>query len=407
MRLLVVMKSYPFPPRTGSQIVAYNFIKHLSKKHIINLVCLQRLGDKTNQNDKVAKAEFVEHLDLLPIKKISSTLKWARSLLFYILKGDSPLISSYTSKQMECKVKTQIENGRFDAILAFELGAIQYCPPSCFHKLIVNIEDPQSIKLKRMRDLPIWSIWQKIKLTVNAKLTEQYEKRFLHRLAKVILLSESDMRDMRNTDIFKNLTYMPYGVELRNTSENINYEKRERTIIFSGNMYHPPNVDGALYFLKDIFPLVLEAYPQAVIWIVGSNPDKRIYKEAAKYGRKVVITGTVEDITAYIKNATVSICPVRLKIGVQTKLLEALSMGTPVVTTSAGNSGIGGESGTHLWVEDSPHKFASRIVSLLNGYGWEKLSNEGKKLVIERFTWETNVAEFEQYLESLVTSNDP
>ena len=69
-------------------------------------------------------------------------------------------------------------------------------------------------------------------------------------------------------------------------------------------------------------------------------------------------------------------------------MLEALSLGTPVVTTSAGNSGIGGESGVHLWMEDKPHKFALRVVSLLiNGYDWKELSNEGKKLVSERFTW--------------------
>ena len=405
MRLLVVMKTYPFPPRTGSQIVAYNYIKHLSKKHLISLVCLQKFKRKRNKNHKVAPAEFVEHLELLPIKMLSPTIKWARSLLFYILKGDSPLVSAHYSRQMKDKVRALIENGDFDAILSFELSTIQYCPPSCFDKLIVNIEDPQSIKLNRMRELPIWSLWQKTKLTVNAKLTERYEQKFLHRLAKVILLSESDMRDMCSVKKFRNLTYMPYGVELKNASESIDYKKREKTIIFSGNMYHPPNVDGALYFLKDIFPLVLKEHPLAVLWIVGSNPDSRIHKEAAKYGKQVVITGTVEDITVYIKNATVSICPVRLKIGVQTKLLEALSLGTPVVTTSAGNSGIGGESGVHLWVEDEPHKFAFRVVSLLNGYNWEKLSNEGKKLVSERFTWETNVAEFEQYLESLVISN--
>jgi glycosyltransferase involved in cell wall biosynthesis len=306
---------------------------------------------------------------------------------------------------MENKVKTLIEEGNFDAILAFEFSSIQYCPPSCFHKLIVNIEDPQSIKLNRMRKLPIWSLWQKVKLTVNAKLTERHEEKLLHRMAKVILLSESDMRDMYSIRKLGNLTYMPYGVELKNASESINYEEREKTIIFSGNMYHPPNVDGALYFLKDIFPLVLEEYPLAVLWIVGSNPDNRIHKEAAKYGKQVVITGTVEDITVYIKSATVSICPVRLKIGVQTKLLEALSLGTPVVTTNAGNSGIGGKSGVHLWAEDRPQQFALRVISLLNGHDWEKLSNEGRKLVSEHFTWETNVAEFEHYLESLITLN--
>ena len=403
--MLVVMKSYPFPPRTGSQIVAYNYIKHLSKKHLISLVCLQNFKSKRNKNHKVAPAEFVEYLELLPIKMLSPTIKWARSLLSYLIKGDSPLISAHSSKQMEDKVRGLIEDGNFDAILAFELGTIQYCPPSCFHKLIVNIEDPQSIKLNRMRELPIWSLWQKTKLTVNAKLTERYEQKFLHKLAKVILLSESDMRDMCSIKTFGNLTYMPYGVELKNALENIDYKMREKTIIFSGNMYHPPNVDGILYFLKDIFPLVLKKHPLAVLWIVGSNPDSRIHKEATKYGKQVVITGTVDDITVYIKSAAVSICPVRLKIGVQTKLLEALSLGTPVVTTSAGNSGIGGESGVHLWVEDEPHNFALRVVSLLNGYDWKELSNEGKKLVSERFTWETNVAEFDQYLESLVISN--
>ena len=336
---------------------------------------------------------------------LSPTMKWTRSLFFYLLRGDSPLISAHFSRQMENKVRTLIEEGNFDAILAFEFSTIQYCPPSCFHKLIVNIEDPQSIKLNRMRELPIWSLWQKLKLALNAKLTNRYEKKILHRMAKVILLSESDMHDIYSIKKYENLTYMPYGVELKNDSKNTNYGEREKTIIFSGNMYHPPNVDGALYFLKDIFPLVLEEYPLAVLWIVGSNPDNRIHKEAEKYGKQVVITGTVEDITVYIKSATVSICPVRLKIGVQTKLLEALSLGTPVVTTNAGNSGIGGESGIHLWAEDSPHQFALRVISLLNGHYWEKLSTEGRKLVRERFTWETNVAEFEHYLESLITSN--
>jgi len=82
-------------------------------------------------------------------------------------------------------------------MLFWDSNLVQFnTAPSCFHKLIVNIEDPRSIKLNRMRKLPIWSLWQKVKLTVNAKLTERHEEKFLHRMAKVILLSESDMRDM-------------------------------------------------------------------------------------------------------------------------------------------------------------------------------------------------------------------
>jgi glycosyltransferase involved in cell wall biosynthesis len=88
---------------------------------------------------------------------------------------------------------------------------------------------------------------------------------------------------------------------------------------------------------------------------------------AGSLGEHVVITGKVDDVSEYLRQAVVSICPVRLKVGVQTKILEALTFGTPVVTTSAGNSGIAGRSGEEMWVEDDPRNFAFRVVSLLRG----------------------------------------
>ena len=180
------------------------------------------------------------------------------------------------------------------------------------------------------------------------------------------------------------------------------YKARKKTIIFSGNMYHPPNVDGAIFLLKDIFPLIIQQHPHAILWIVGANPDNRIYKAAEKFGDNVVVTGRVENIDDYIKCSTVSICPVRLKIGVQTKILEALSWGTPVVTTSAGNSGINGVTGTHLWVEDTPELIAKRVCDLLKGHDWPKLSKQGRLLVTENFSWKGSVAHLEQHIVSSV-----
>ena len=122
------------------------------------------------------------------------------------------------------------------------------------------------------------------------------------------------------------------------------------------------------------------------------------------FGEHVVITGRVNDMSEYLQRAKVSICPVRLKIGVQTKILEALSWGTPVVTTSAGNSGIGGCSGSELWVEDELNLFASRVVSLLRGENWQRFSEEGRKLVDERFSWERSAMELEQHIVRIQTA---
>jgi glycosyltransferase involved in cell wall biosynthesis len=166
-------------------------------------------------------------------------------------------------------------------------------------------------------------------------------------------------------------------------------------------MFHLPNVDGALFFLQDIFPLVVRDYPSTVLWIVGADPDVRIRDAATRFGEHVVITGRVKDMSDYLKRAKVSICPVRLKIGVQTKILEALSWGTPVVTTSAGNSGIGGLAGGELWVEDDPSLFAGRVVELLRGKNWDALSKGGRQLASERFSWENSASELEQHIMSI------
>src|SRR5450759_718058 len=119
MRLLVVMTNYPFPPRTGSSIVAYNSMKYLSNRHLIDLVCLLPM------EGMVEPAEFVKRAELITHKKVSRLTKWIR-YLFCALMGEPSSVSAYASRLMKKKVRSEIESGKFDAILMFEMNAIQY-----------------------------------------------------------------------------------------------------------------------------------------------------------------------------------------------------------------------------------------------------------------------------------------
>ncbi len=392
MKILVVMAQYPFPPRVGSGIVAYNSMKYLSKKYTIDLICLKP------QKKDISSSEFAKNVELVSQKAHS---KFTRNLFFV---ANILSINSFWSNYMKVRVGKKIQTGNYDAILLFEINALQYCPPTSYSKLIVNIEDPLSIKFERMLKLSVWTIWQKIKLTLLSKLAKSYEKNVLPKLSKVLLLSVADAKDMQKDGSHENIGCMPYGIEIPQSKTTLGLDSRVKAIVFSGNMYHPPNIDGVLFFLSEIYPSILSSNPNIVFWIVGSSPDKRIYKSAAKFKEKVLITGKVESITEYIRQASVSICPVRLKIGVQTKILEAMSMGTPVVSTSAGNSGICGVSGTHLWVEDEPSKFAKRVLDLLDGNGWETLSTQGLNLVRDKFSWENSVVQLEKHMKSLESS---
>ncbi len=397
MRLLVVMTSYPFPPRTGSAIIACNHIRVISKKHSVYFICLddpKELGDF---------AGFTEQIEFVRPEKVSKFAKLCRSLL-YMLLGIPTFVTERMSRQMQKRVTEVIERDKFDAILLYELAAVQYCPPGCCKKMIVSIEDPPSIKTRRMKNLSVYSLWKKAKLLVHARLTEHYENGILPKVAKVLLLSEEDAKEMRDKG-YDNIGSVSYGIAKRPAEDIVGYEGRtEGMIVFSGSMFHPPNVEAALFFLRNIFPLVLREYSAAVLWIVGAEPDRRIRDAAANFGEHVVITGRVNDIQEYLRRAKVSICPVRLKIGVQTKILEALSWGTPVVTTSPGNSGIGGHSGSELWVEDEPDAFAGRIVALLRGEGWHQLSKKGRKLAEEGFSWERSATELEEHIRHIQTA---
>ncbi len=395
MKILVVMTHYPYPPRTGSAILAYHTIKALSHKHNIHLISAD---DEKERGDL---AEYVEKIEFIGRKKqpiILKLLKYA----FYSLRGFPTWLISSMSTEMERRTAELVAGEHYDAILLYEITAIQYCPESCYEKMVVNVEDPPSIKLSRLRKMGIWPFRKRVGLAILEKMTARYERDVFPQLASVLVLSEADSMDMRNLLGCNNIGYIPYGIDAMPTERIVPHEQRtEDMIVFSGNMHHPPNVDGALFLLRHILLLVLKECPNAKLWIVGASPDRTIFEEAQGFGDHVVITGQVAEISEYLRRATVSVCPVKLKVGVQTKVLEALSCGTPVVTTSAGNSGICGSTGLDLWAEDEPEKFAQRVVSLLRGENWTQLSKNGRELAANRFSWARSAALLENHLEEI------
>ena len=400
MKLLTVMHSYPYPPRIGSALVAYHAISEIARTHSVDFVCYGVPEEKGEFE------RLLNKVDCLPQCK-TSPIFVAMRYLFYLIQGIPPAVTAHMSRAMNSRVASLISDGGYDAILVFEFSAIQYCPKSKLKMVVAHIEDPESIKLDRMNLLSVWSLRQKLKLKLLKASTDRYERNILPKLGKVVLLSESDVLDFKNRRGYTNLGCGPYGVDGGSEKNVPGFDQRANgMIVFSGSMYHGPNVDGALFFLENIYPLVLKEYSSAVLWIVGSKPDKRILAASRGFKEHVVVTGTVTNIADYILRARVSICPVRLQIGIQTKILEAMSSGTPVVTLSAGNSGIRGIPGEDLWVEDSPQEFAKRVAGLLRGEQWLPMSEAGRSLVKKRFTWRHSAQVLESYLADVKLQNE-
>ncbi len=194
------------------------------------------------------------------------------------------------------------------------------------------------------------------------RLTRIFELYIFNKFERVFVLSEYDRSYLLSIDPSLKVALLrhSYGAHLTNTR----YEREDQSLLFLGAMDRGPNVKSALYFWNKILPLVRQDVPDVKFVIVGSRPLPEV-RALAEKDEHTVVTGFVEDIEKYYKTATVFVAPLLTGGGIIVKTLDALAAGTPVVTTSIGNEGIGAKPGEHLLVGDTPASFAAQVVLLL------------------------------------------
>ncbi len=157
-------------------------------------------------------------------------------------------------------------------------------------------------------------------------------------------------------------------------------------LLFTGTMSYFPNWDAALYFYKEILPLIRTAHPEITFNIVGNHPPEQIKRIAN--GINVVVTGHVPDIRPHFDQAAVFVSPLRSGSGVQVKNLEAMGMGVPVVTTSIGAQGLEAKAGQDILIADAPEEFARHVIDLIQSSDLrQKIGDAGRQLVEAKYNW--------------------
>ncbi|HUN65097.1 MAG TPA: glycosyltransferase family 4 protein [Bacteroidota bacterium] len=158
------------------------------------------------------------------------------------------------------------------------------------------------------------------------------------------------------------------------------------SIVFTGAMSYLPNHDGIHYFMEEVFPLIEQVHPDARVYIVGSKPPPAITRLARK---NVVVTGFVEDVRPFVRKSSVYVVPLRMGSGTRLKILEALSMKIPIVTTSIGCEGINVRNDETAMIADSPRQFADAVIDLFdNADRRKRLVSNGYDLVTSTYTWD-------------------
>lgn len=168
------------------------------------------------------------------------------------------------------------------------------------------------------------------------------------------------------------------------------------TVVFTGVMDSPANIDGVLFLLREIWPLVLKQRPQARLVIVGRNPPEQILALTRNEALRASATGFVDDIRPHVAAADVAVIPLRVGGGTRIKAFEAIAMYRPVVSTAIGIEGLDLVPGSHFLQADAAEPFARAVLSLLDDAAQRKrLADAGRALLEDRFTWAQVARQFE------------
>ena len=226
---------------------------------------------------------------------------------------------------------------------------------------------------------------------------ERAERSYARLADNVMTVSDTDRTFFERFIDARNISVIPTGVD-------VDYfrpgpcDQGSDSLVFTGSMDWMPNEDAVLFFADRILPQIRSQVPGVRLHVVGRRPSKRLRDLAAKESA-IEVTGTVEDIRPYVRNASVYVVPLRVGGGTRLKIFEAMAMGKAVVATSIGAEGLPVQHGENILLADDPNEFANQVVNLLRSPSVRAvLGNAARLLVEQKHNWDSVGSYFEATL---------
>ncbi len=394
MRIAYIVPYVPNLIRTRP----YNLITGLaSQGHEVVLFTLGSGDQDFADVDALRKKGIEVHYQVMPV--------W-RSLLnsLFALPGRYPLQTVYSwhpgmVRQLVELLGTRGSGKKFDVVHVEHLRGSRYGEfiKSRFPELPLVWDSVDSIShLFRQASSHGRGTFGNLILRFELPRTEWAEGRLACLFDHVLITSETDkntlLKLVSNKAIPAPVSVLPNGVDLGYFQPNPSVQREPETIVFSGKMSYHANVAMVKYLVSDVMPRIWEQRPSTRLTVVGKDPPAEV--RALGENRLITVTGTVEDIRPFLWTATVAVVPLIYGAGIQNKILEAMAVGTPVVTTPKALSSLRLTPGKDVLVADTVDEFSSKVLSLLeNPVLQHSIGDAGLDYVRKNHHWDDIVTE--------------
>jgi len=372
MRVLLLTQVLPYPPDAGPRVKTWHVLRYLVERgHPVRLVSYVRPEEMPHLP---VLRSVCESVTAVPMRRSRSAdlVHWARSTV----SGRPFLVARDDGAPMRREVAAALAGADVDIVHADQLTMTQFVlgamnGGSRRPARVFDAHNATWMILDRMK--PNVTRWLRPALAAEAKRIRKYEGSVVRGYEHVLAVTETDREallqaanwpDPQAADGRDRVSVIPIAIDTR-TLPVIDRQNGSQEVLTLGSLHYAPNAEGIRWFVRQVFPAIRERVGGARLTIAGRNPPGDLLRTAKDSGGAVSVTGYVENLEPLLRRSGVVVVPVLSGSGMRVRILESLSRGMPVVTTTIGAEGIEARPGTDLLVADTPEDFAAAVVRVL------------------------------------------
>jgi len=389
MKILYVCHRFPFPPKRGGKIRPFNMIKHLAQDNEVTVASLVRSEQEAKEGEGLAA-----HCARYEMGMVRGPVQILRMLARLPTTTPSSMGYFY-SPTIARRVRELLAGNRFDLIFVHCSSVAQYVEHVRGIPKILDLGDMDSqkwLEYARYKPFPL-SLGYRLEW---AKL-ERAEKRLARKFDLCTATTRAEWQTFEGYGTGVASDWFPNGVDsdyFRPNGESYDPD----TIAFVGRMDYYPNQECMFDFCSRILPLIQAKRPGLKLLIVGADPSPAVLRLATIRG--VTVTGSVADVRPYLRHAALMVAPLNIARGTQNKILEAMAMGVPVVSSRVAAGGVDATAPEHFLVASTAEEYRDAILQVIeNPAERQRLSVAGRERMLSHHAWERSMQRLDGIIE--------
>lgn len=376
MRLFVLLSRVPFPLEKGDKLRAYHLVERLARKHEIYLFCLSDTRIAPEHLDHLRG--ICAHLEVVHLERWRIVLK-----LITAAFGRLPFqVAYFHHRKAQQRIDAAIERFKPDHVFCQLVRTTEYVHRRLLLPKTLDYMDTLSKGMERRTETA--PFYLRPILNMETRRLIHYENLMFDLFDHQVIISAQDRDYIYHPDRDR-MTVIPNGVDT-DFFQPLPAEPKY-DLLFTGNMNYPPNIDSVMFLAHRILPIVRKERPDVSLLISGVDPSASV-RELAQKDPHVEVSGWVKDIRNSYASARIFVAPMQIGTGLQNKLLEAMAMRMPCITSRLANNAVGAPPDEAILIGTDPEEYAAHILRLLDDAAErERIAEQGLRFVRSHFDW--------------------